>query len=322
MKFSNILKINIRKDLSPRIDREIQKFVFLVVDQILKNYGYLKIKIDEFLIILNQLIKSKLNIAMINKDELIFIFENHQNFFSIEKFNGIDILRIKNNFIMEDFYDAHLKKQILRNCKNVFYLYEPVYLKDKVERLTQKVNSLEPVNEIEYLVTNALVNEIQISTKIGDLLTNSKEFIYLLLSYYETDVLYLANLLEEKLKREALLDKNFDFKILYRPREANNKNFILHLKKKLVPLGYTSFYKAFDRKYLKQRNFKRYVGNLHNKSLITDVGILVGSANVTQHSLVHNFESAIYTNNPRVIESAVIIFNQIWEAFENPSIIE
>lgn len=320
MKF---LRINIRKDLSPRIDREIQKFVFLVVDQILKNYGYLKIKIDEFLVILNQVIKSKLNITIITKDELIFIFDNHQNFFFIEKFNGIDILCIKKFFIINDFNDDdHLKKQILGNCKDVFYFYEPIYLKEKVEHLKQKVNDLEQVNEIEYLVTNALINEIQISTKIGDLIQNSKEFIYLSLSYYETDVLYLANLLEEKLKKEALLDKNFNFKILYRPREANNKNFILSLKKKLVPLGYSNFYKAFDRKHLKQKKNKRYVGNLHSKTLITDIGILVGSANVTQYSLVHNFESAIYTNNPRVIERAIIVFNQFWEVFEYPSIIE
>ena len=322
MKFSNILKINIRKDLSPRIDREIQKFVFLVVDHILKNYGYLKIKIDEFLIILNQIIKSNLNITILTKDELIYIFENHQNFFSVEKFNGIDILCIENFDSIKEFYDDQLRNQILGNCKNVFNLYEPIYLKDKVEILTQKVNSLEEVNEIEYLITNALMNEIQISTKIGDLILNSKEFIYLSISFYETDVLYLVNLLEEKLKKEALIDSNFDFKILYRPKEANNKEFILNLKKKLVPLGYHSFYKAFDKKYLKKKNHKRYIGNLHNKTLITDEGILVGSANVTQHSLVHNFESAIYTNKTSIIKRATMIFNQVWEAFENPSFIE
>ncbi|MHA1439604.1 MAG: phospholipase D-like domain-containing protein [Promethearchaeota archaeon] len=329
MKLSNILKINIREGLSPKLDREIQKSFFLIINHILNNYGFVRIKILDVLYILNQIIQKKFNLQSLSESELLFLVNFYNQYFSIEHIGNNLIIKVINDINIKDYKIIEENDEIVVLCKAIYDLYRPFFLNKKIEKLQKKINELTKIkkelknlSQIEYLTTDSIRDKREISEKIAELIQNSDKFIYLTVSYYDADIFYFANLIEEKLKRENLQNKKLDFKILYRPREANNKDLIINLKNKLNPLGYFNFYKAFDFKNLIESLKGKFIGNLHSKDIITDRGILIGSANVTQYSLAHNFETAIFTNNLKIIQKANSIFNDIWEAFENPAIIE
>jgi phosphatidylserine/phosphatidylglycerophosphate/cardiolipin synthase-like enzyme len=114
------------------------------------------------------------------------------------------------------------------------------------------------------------------------------------------------------IKKCIISHPDLDVRIIYRSESADNPEFVEDIKKSFP-----------NKKIIKEYTFKkciikdgRYIGNLHSKMIINENSILVGSANLSQLSLLSNEESGIYTNHPDIVEKARLHYLKIWEYFD------
>jgi phosphatidylserine/phosphatidylglycerophosphate/cardiolipin synthase-like enzyme len=212
-----------------------------------------------------------------------------------------------------------IREETLDRLQSAYSDQIPDLFIDEISDARKQISSLKSIGDTDIAITCGILGRDDIRSKLESLISSSSRKLYFLVAFYEANVDFLSAFLAKH-----VAEKSLDFRIMYRPRDAQNRRLILDLASRLKPHGYTDFYRAYDSKYVTDeyvRN-KANVGNLHAKIAMNESELLVGSANLTHLSLNQNLETAIYTRNPRVIENAMNIYEVLWEAFDAPGTIE
>jgi len=306
-----IISQNIRKD--PKRDRLIQIIILEILNYIHSNYGFTQIRLEDLYKIINKyFILSKID-ESINQNEIqeyILGFQNYELTNSVE--NKI-MNTVPFEFIKEDTFFTINYENIKKSTNEMYNLYNPILLKEEIQIQNKKLEEYKNL-EISFLSTSRLFEKREISKKLANIINNAENHIYMMLSFYQEDVLFFSDFLINK-----VLNTGVDLRIIYNPNDIKNEDFI-RLLIKGIGLEDLDFFRAYGSLYLKDSK-KKFVGNLHSKTVMTESELLVGSANLTAMSLYHNVENALYTNHQVSVKQANDFFDSLWIKLRPPNAI-
>lgn len=219
---------------------------------------------------------------------------------------------VTNNFeLIKDEIELEINYDILIECvKKKYSIYSPTLLVKKIDDLTNQLNDYNSL-KIKFLSTSRLFEKQEISKGLSEMITNSKDHIYMMLSFYQEDILFFSDFLVSK-----ILESGIEFKVIYNSNDPKNEEFIRRVMKGIG--GDTNFFRSYSWRLLKTP-VKKFVGNLHSKSVITESELLVGSANLTSQSMLSNVENAIYTNHKVSVKVANEFFLSLWNELRSPN---
>lgn len=230
--------------------------------------------------------------------ELNYDFENNNIKFNLE----VEKIEIdEKNF---QSISEHIGQEELFGSKN----YEIKYKEQKeyINELEKKLKRYKRV-ENQFLTTSSLKDCKDIWKETTRIISNLESKLYMMIAFYEEDYAF------ERLLKTVINEKKPEVKILYRFGEKDNLNFIRSLKKEIQD-GSNFKVKPYNKNHLKKKQTK-YIGNLHSKMILTNDYLLVGSANLTPLSKRKNEESAILTNDEKLVKEATSHFLEIWGCF-------
>ncbi len=212
-----------------------------------------------------------------------------------------------------------LRVRVLDTVSAVHSAELPDMLLSEKAELEEQLRIARSTAESDLLVTCGILGLDEIRQALEELITNANSRLYFAVAYYEENVDFLASYIAERVLRNRL-----DFRVMYRPRDAQNRRLILKLQQRLAASGYTDFFRAYDPRWLdgELRNRLGSVGHLHAKMALSEREIIVGSANLTHLALNQNLELAVRTKEPRLLAISTSLFERLWDAFDAPKIIE
>lgn len=322
IKEDDLIKIELKQETKPQENRRIQALIFNIIIEYSRKTGRMYIKFDTFYQIFIQFFNDHNKITELNMLELIELMGNRYNIpFELILFNNIRIIKIPQMKFTNNFNSLINLVEISEYISNKYFYEIPVELNNSICELKKKIANYEQEYDISYLTTNPLDGSIDISKKIGEIIQKCDKFLFFSIPYYDYEINFLINLLDEKLHKQKILNNPLDFRVLYRDDESAKK-FVMELAIKLQDIYPSGFWKKFNRQFLVKRvtpnEFKR-IGNLHSKMIISEIGVLIGSANLTNNSLISNYETAFFTNKPQIIQVAKENFENVWSAFYEPN---
>lgn len=289
---------------TPDVDRDIQKIIIYCFYLIMFDYGFLNYGLSDIVNILDEYIGSNnLNLDF-SGNYLLKYIEGFKNYGLDVNINA-EIINIE-PFIINDIENCDLKffESLSKIINKKYGLYEPLYFKQLLEDRENRLKELSDL-KIEFLCTSRLFEKKEISDKMAEMIKNANDHIYMMLAFYQEDVLFFSDFLITK-----ILNSNIDLKIIYNPNDSKNAEFIKLLYQKFDDED-IDFFRAYGASYLK-RYPRKFVGNLHSKAVITESELLVGSANLTAMSLYHNVENALYTTHNKSVKTANDFFRSLW----------
>jgi phosphatidylserine/phosphatidylglycerophosphate/cardiolipin synthase-like enzyme len=310
IKSNRLLSLGILND--PFLDRFVQYSVLYTINEIHKLYGFSRIKMDDLYTIINGYFSSS-NIKIPFDTNILVKLIPGLSIYGVEvkvdeKIFSFDRFSLENKDV-----DLRIDEKILLDkISEVYGIYEPTLLIKELQSSQNKVKESEQL-KINFLITSKLFEKKEISEKLATMINNANEHVYIMLAFYEQDMLFFSDFLLAK-----MLTSKIDLKVIYNPNDTKNEEFLERLMKKLG--NNTDFFRAYSARYLKNP-VQAFVGNLHSKAIITESELLVGSANLTVMSMYNNVETAIYTNHIESVKTANDFFELLWVKLRSPNAI-
>lgn len=102
-------------------------------------------------------------------------------------------------------------------------------------------------------------------------------------------------------------------------KEAKEVNFIVNLSNNAVCIGATNP-KAIKSIQRRPNTYIRANDKLHAKMYIIDKTLILTSANLSGNAFDNNHETALYTDNPKIVKQAKQYFTNLWNSDETYTI--
>jgi phosphatidylserine/phosphatidylglycerophosphate/cardiolipin synthase-like enzyme len=303
--------------LAPQEDRLVQASVLTILEIAGTHFGLPSIQLDDLVSIMKECAASfPLKCMEVENPDINRYVQHFQTHYHlptvVDTESRIEIPEFE--VICEPGFST-LREKLRSDLVNRWARYDPSRFRQKIQYLEQQLQAASTKGVIQFEMTSGIHRERQIADRIAQMIRQAKKHIYLMLAFYDEDVLFFADFLQAEVERN-----NADLRIIYSPMSNVNKRLILRLRDHLPQ---RDFFRAYSYSYMVSADGSKlpYVGNLHSKSLSTETELLVGSANVTAHALYHNVETALYTNDPKTVESANSFFLDIWKRLRRPDAI-
>ncbi len=305
MKSSSLLAI-LDGSRSPQVSKTIQKVLLAVAEEFTEDYGVKSVPLRAFSDIVNETLSGSSVTPLADEDLRFYLAELGKRLSAKSTPLFLEDARVGLRHVdieWDDFDPGDVRRRIHER-----YPIRPEAMRERLHELEDRSQRLAQ-RTLQLRFTSPIVNAAEIYDAISKIINSAKTRLYIMIAFFGDELKFFPEFVAAVANVSDL-----DVRVLIRDPGSDapaNRELATRLRGQFVDRDVVRIYGG---DYAVSGGAR--IGNLHSKMMLSEQYLLVGSANLTTRSLGTNEESAVFTNDPELVQRAYDHFRLVWNQFK------